>query len=273
MASGKKLLCTDLDDTLLSSDKSISKNNLSAIREMCSKGHYFAFASGRPVQSCLPIAEEYGFNDLPGFYIISYNGALIYDCAKKKTVFTLPLERKYLRIIFDMAAKEHIHCHTYDRKNVVAEHRTAMLEEYTRVIKMPPVVVDDVSEYLEVEPLKIICADLYDKRRLMDFEQKLSPLVKGHLGSVFSSDRLLEYNHIDATKGNGVRRLCDILGVDAKNSVAAGDQENDITMLKAAGIGVAVKNAIPTAKAAAEHITENDNDHDAIAEIIYDLIL
>ncbi|MBR1876476.1 MAG: HAD family phosphatase [Lachnospiraceae bacterium] len=271
--SGKKLLCTDLDETLLSSDKSISEENLNAIFKMTENGHFFAFASGRPVQSCLPLAKEYGFTSISGFYIIAYNGALIYDCAKGETVFTLPLERKYLRLIFDMAAKEHIHCHTYDKEHVVSEYRTAMLEEYTRVIKMPPVVVDDVSAYLKTEPLKIICADLYDRSKLERFEEKIKPLVKGHLDSVFSNDRLLEYNACGASKGNAVLKLCDILGVKHENSIAAGDQANDISMLKCAGTGCAVNNAVDEVKAVADHITENDNNHGAVAEIINSFIL
>ena len=269
----RKLLCTDLDGTLLNTSKKITPRTLDAINEMVSAGHRFAFATGRPIQSSLPLAAEYGFNRLDGFYIISYNGALIYDCHAEKTIFTLPLERKFLRIIFDAAAASHIHCHTYDKTNVVSEHKTAMLEEYTRIIKVPPVVVDNVDTYLEVEPLKIICADLYDRKKLEMFQNRMAPVVDGHLASVFSSDILLEYSAIEATKGNGVMRLCSILNIPFENSIAAGDQENDITMLHSAGLGCAMANATLSTKEAAGYVTENDNDHDGIAEIIYRFIL
>lgn len=268
-----KLLCADLDGTLLNSDKEISTDTLDAISTMLSAGHHFAFATGRPIQSALPLAEKYGFDTLPGFFIISYNGALIYNCHEHRTVCTVPLERKYLRVIFDAAAKAGIHCHTYDKTNVVSEHETAMLREYTRVIKVPPVVVDDVTEYLQVEPLKIICADLYDKSRLEAFQAQMAPAVSGHLASVFSSDILLEYSAISATKGNGVIRLSSMLNVPLQNTIAAGDQGNDISMLQSAGLGCAMANATDDTKKAADFITSADNDHDGIAEIIHTFII
>ncbi len=272
-SDGKRLLCVDLDETLLNTDKSISEENLEAIKELAKQGHFFAFASGRPVQSCLPIAEKYGFDLLEGFYIISYNGALIYDCKNRCTVYTKPLERSYLRLIFDEAAKAGIHCHTYDRFNVVSEHQTAMLEEYTRVIKMPPVIVDDVSTYLDVEPLKIICADLYDRLKLEAFRSRLEDRIKGHLESVFSNDRLLEYGAYGANKGTGILKLCNILNLDPGNSVSCGDQENDLAMIETAGVGCCVQNAVPALKEKADFITENDNNHGAVAEIIRKVIL
>lgn len=268
-----KLLCADLDGTLLNSKKEISDNTLNAIETLLQAGHRFAFASGRPVQSALPLAEKYGFDRLPGFFIISYNGALIYDCYNHRTVCTVPLERRYLRVIFDAAAKAGIHCHTYDKTNVVSEHDTAMLKEYTRVIKVPPVIVDDVTAYLKVEPLKIICADLYDRSRLEAFQAQMEPVVRGHLESVFSSDILLEYSAANATKGNGVIRLCSILNIPIQNSIAVGDQGNDITMLHSAGLGCAMANATDDTKRAADFITSCDNDHDGVAEVIHTFII
>ena len=94
--SEKKLLCTDLDGTLLNTDKIITEKTLNAIRLMIKSGHSFAFSTGRPVQSAIPLAQKYGFMDLPGFYIVSYNGALIYECCTHKTIYTCPFERKYL---------------------------------------------------------------------------------------------------------------------------------------------------------------------------------
>ena len=83
----------------------------------------------------------------------------------------------------------------------------------------------------------------------------------------------MEYLPLGASKGSAVRTLCEMLGVDIKNAYAAGDERNDISMIEAAGVGIAMKNAVNEAKAVADYITENDNDHDGIAEIIDRLIL
>ena len=64
-----------------------------------------------------------------------------------------------------------------------------------------------------------------------------------------------------------------MLSIDIQNAYAAGDERNDISMIEAAGVGVAMKNAVEEAKAAADYITENDNNHDGIAEVIDKLIL
>ncbi len=69
-------------------------------------------------------------------------------------------------------------------------------------------------------------------------------------------------------KGAAVLQLCRILGISPEQAVAVGDESNDISMIKEAGIGVAVKNAVSAAKEAADYITQNDNNHDAVAEVI-----
>ena len=269
----RKLLVVDLDGTLLTTGKTITEKNLQAIRDLTGQGHCFAFATGRPVQSALPLAREYGFDRLGSFYIIAYNGALLYDCAANRTIYTRPMARSDVRLIFDEAAKAKIHCHTYDKSHVISERETAMLKEYTRVIKMPPLVVEDAAAFLDVEPLKVICADLYDRSRLEKFEQRIAPLIGNRLESVFSSDMLLEYNAAGADKGNGMLKLCKLLGVRPENTVAAGDQENDLALLRAAGLSCAMANGTEALKRQADYVTENDNDHDGIAEIINGKIL
>ena len=67
--------------------------------------------------------------------------------------------------------------------------------------------------------------------------------------------------------------LCARLGMDIRDSVAAGDENNDVSMLRAAGVGAAMSNAVPAAKAAADYVTERDNNHDGIEEVIREFLL
>ena len=71
-----------------------------------------------------------------------------------------------------------------------------------------------------------------------------------------------------ANKGYGVEFLCDFLGVPIENAVAIGDEENDISMIRNAGVGVAMKNAVQSVKDAADYVTEHDNNEDGVAEVI-----
>ena len=72
---------------------------------------------------------------------------------------------------------------------------------------------------------------------------------------------------LEASKGNAIRFLCDHLGIDIKDSIAAGDAPNDISMLQAAGYSVCLKNGTEDTKAVADYITEADNNHDGFLEI------
>ena len=93
-----KILFSDLDGTLLNAKKEITPASKAAIEEMISKGHKFMMATGRPIQSALKLAESFGFIQ-PGFYISSYNGALIYDCYEKKTIQKLAIPYEHVRFL------------------------------------------------------------------------------------------------------------------------------------------------------------------------------
>ncbi len=269
----KKLLVVDLDGTLLTTDKKILPRDLEAISRLTAGGHYFAFNTGRPVQSALPIAEEYGFDRLDHFYIIAYNGALIYDCSHRKTIETHPMKRSAVRLIFDEAKKAQLHCHTYDKNHVIAEWETEILREYTRIIRMPTMILEDASAWTAAEPLKVIVAKVNDRKCLEDFLEGIRPKILGEAEAVFSSEILLEFSDVGVDKGSGTLELCKLLGVDPSDTVAVGDQENDLALLRVAGLSCAMKNAAPCLKEAADIITEEDNDHGGISWIIDSLIL
>ena len=92
-----KIFFTDMDDTLLNSEKQVTKENMDAISEALAAGHKIVFNTGRPLSGFLPILKELGL-DREGCYAIAFNGGLIYDCAAKKTLYrrTIPLE--YARV-------------------------------------------------------------------------------------------------------------------------------------------------------------------------------
>ena len=267
-----KILFTDLDGTLLNSDKNISEGNLKAICDMTSQGHKFVIATGRPITSAIQIAEKYGWTG-EGYYISSYNGGLIYDCHSNKSIVEHSMPLKYVRYILDEAYKAGIHAHTYDDKNVVSEHETQELLNYTRTIMVPPIVVDDACKYLTREPIKVITISRGSHEVLDPFRQKIIDYAGDEITTVFSHSELLEFAHPMATKGRALEYMCKHFDIPIKNSVAAGDEENDLSMITAAGTGVAMCNATEAVKAAADYITCNDNNHDGIAEIINRFIL
>ncbi len=267
-----KILFTDLDGTLLDSEKKISQHTLDTIHDMQKAGHKLVLSSGRPINSVLTVAEQFGFTG-PGSYVSSFNGGLIYDCYEQKTLLRSPISFEYVKYIFDQAREAGRHVHTYSATHVVSQGDTPELARYREHVKMPAIITDDILSTLTEEPMKIIVMDLMGRERLEEFRKNLEPWAEGKVSSTFSSPMLLEYGSLASTKGNGIRFLCDYLNVPIENTVAAGDEENDTTMLAAAGIGVAMANGAEKAKAAADYVTVNDNDHDGIAEIIERFIL
>ena len=105
---------------------------------------------------------------------------------------------------------------------------------------------------------------LTDKTKLEAFREQIAEYCKGRIQIVFSSDYYMEILPIQAGKGNAVRFVCEYFHVPLNRSYACGDAENDISMLQAAGIGIAMKNGDEPVKQAADFVTQEDNDHDGL---------
>ena len=103
---------------------------------------------------------------------------------------------------------------------------------------------------------------------MLKFQREHREWQEGKCNSVFSSKEYLEYIPLNTDKGSAVVSLCELFDIPLENAYAAGDERNDISMIQAVGNGFAVQNALDETKAAADYVTESDNEHDAIAEII-----
>lgn len=263
----KKILFTDLDGTLLDSKKDISKRTLDTIRDMIAGGHHFAFVTGRPLPSALEVAEHFGFMG-DGFYVAAFNGGQIYDCAKRKVITEHRMPMEYATFMFKAAHDAGLHVHTYTDDCIVCKENTPELKFYTGPVHMEPIFTDDITKVLDKGPLKIIVMSLKSRQTLIDFRDSMLYWTDGKLCSTFSHDALLEYALPVTTKGNAVRFLAEHLGVDIKDTIACGDEENDITMIDAAGVGVVMKNGNERVKLHADYVTMHTNDEDGMCEII-----
>ena len=120
----------------------------------------------------------------------------------------------------------------------------------------------------EDEPAKLIAIDSKDHSHLEKLRIEIEKKFGNQLTVLFSNKYYLEIFNINSGKGNAVIKLCNILKVPIKNSLAAGDQENDISMIKAAGIGIAMINGADEVKKIADIVTKKDNDNDGLVEFI-----
>ena len=270
--SSPKILFLDIDNTLLTSEKELTQKNRDAIRAALGKGHRIVICSGRPLGGILPLAKELGLM-AEGCCIIAFNGGLIYDCGKRQAVYKEALPLEDVSFLFDQAEKHGLYIHTYVGNDVLIREVCEESDYYVDRIGVNYIVDKELPHSLTEEPVKALVIDLHDKSRLERFRRDTSPLLDGRVSIFFSSDVLLECVKEGVSKGNAVRWLCGHLGIPVSSSVAAGDSENDIPMLKAAAIGCAMLNASAACKEAADYITKSDCDHSGVAEIIRKFLL
>ncbi len=263
----QKILFTDIDGTLLNDAREIPKENKEAIDRAVSAGHYVVIATGRPLESAKTVVENLGLM-MPGCYMIAYNGAIVYDCGKDKILKKESLSYEYVSYLMQRAEEKGLYFHTYNGVKIVTKQDSEELAAYRNHTKLDCQIVDDIVEALEEEPQKVMLIHLTDKEKLEEFQRENMEWQKGKCISFFSMDSYLEYAPENATKGLGMEFLCDYLGIPMDNTIAAGDERNDIPMLETAHIGVAMKNAKDEVKACADYITQRTNNEAGIAEVI-----
>ncbi|MBO5622403.1 MAG: HAD-IIB family hydrolase, partial [Butyrivibrio sp.] len=132
----------------------------------------------------------------------------------------------------------------------------------------PLLITTDVLKDVKEPPSKMICIELHDHEKQERFKCALQDMVGDKLTLLYSNPYYLEIFPSEAGKGSAVKRLAEILSVDIKDTYAAGDEQNDISMIKAAGCGIAMVNGTDLVKKSADVITTYDNDHDGLAEFI-----
>lgn len=267
-----KIIFSDLDETLLCSDKSISDKNRAAIRQATAAGHSFVIATGRPFESAKMINDQLGLND-DGCYIVSYNGGHVYDCYRRKTMCNHRLDMRTIRELFAFADEADLYIQTYQNGEILTKAATEELKLYAGNTNLRAAPRADVLDYLTIAPNKAIIINLSDHVCLERFRTEHAQWAKGKCRMMFSNPQYLEVVPEGISKQSGIRFLMDALGVDRTDTIAVGDEANDIEMIKAAGIGVAVSNANPCVKEAADYVTAGSNDEDAIAEVIYKFVL
>ena len=194
---------------------------------------------------------------------------MLYDFTAQKQILRQTIAPEDLRAVFDEARRRGIYIHTYDNEDVVIERRCdpETARRYCARLQFDFRFIDNLSELSE-SPVKAMSIDFTGQEHTDAFRRWIRSEMRGRLDSYFSERYFLEIVPAGVNKGEGILKLCELLGIPAERSVAAGDEANDLDMLRAAGVGVAMANAIPDAKAVADYVTQRDNNHDGVAEII-----
>ncbi|KGM98089.1 HAD family hydrolase [Clostridium novyi A str. 4552] len=270
-----KLICLDMDGTLLDTNKKISNRTRNAIKKAHEKGVKIAISTGRVFVSAKYYASMLGIS-AP---IIASNGAYIREKDKDKIIYKSPINKNLCNDIINIAKKYDFdfYLNTFDTIISLKPYP----EGYT-YLEMSNELPDDMKVNLEVctnleneatkkngEVIKAIC--ISDNREMLEKARKeISSL--GNLEIVSSLGDNFEIMNKDVSKGKGAKVLADFYGINQDEVICIGDGENDLSMINYAGLGVVMKNAPEYIKKYADYITDT-NDNDGVAKVIEKFVL
>lgn len=267
----KKIIFSDMDDTLLTTDKKICKENVDAINKMIEEGHVFAINTGRPLNAVKKLIG--GINMKKNCYILSFHGTNVYDCENDKIINSNSMDVDETIKILKKIDDSGIHSQTFTIEGIYTTKDDDVLAEYNKYSSEPYKIVKSYDELKGLDLYKVMAIDFENHGRLTKFQEEHISETSGIFSTFFSCPEYLEYTLKGADKGNGVRFLADHLGIPISDTIACGDERNDISMLKAAGLGVCMINGNEEAKRAADYITRANNNNGGIAEVINRFIL
>lgn len=275
-----KLVALDLDGTLFDNSSRISKRNLTAIRSITDKGIHVVISTGRPF-------EGIPFDQIKGTginYAITANGSGIYEISTGKCLYENAMDEELVTPILSFLLTRDIHMdafiggkgytpiqcvETAQKLTVPSSIKNYIITTRTRL--------DNILQFIHENQLKVqkMTLNFYPAAdgTLIDRETVRKFLVSNpSITTVCGGYNNLEFTRADANKGVGLRKLAEILGVNPDATMAIGDTENDLAIIEAAGIGVAMGNATDAVKARADYVTTT-NTKDGVAAAIEHFIL
>ncbi len=266
-----KLILLDLDGTLLTSDKTISPANREALSRAAAAGIHIVPGTGRFYGGMPQVVRDLPFVR----YVVAVNGAQVYDAAEDRTLareelsladaFAVFEELDRLPVIYDC----YLGGFGYDDEAMYARIDEFISDPRTNaMVKSTRRPVPDLRIFLRergrpVQKIQMFFKDM--DRRAAELERL--PGLFPNLAITSSIVNNIEFNAKNANKGEALRFLCRHLRLNVSETMAFGDSGNDLSMIEAAGVGVAMANAGPILREAADYVTDT-NDNDGVAKAI-----
>ncbi|EOH98490.1 cof-like hydrolase [Enterococcus haemoperoxidus ATCC BAA-382] len=261
-----KLVAIDIDGTLLDSNRKISPKVKETLQKANESGMYIVLCTGRPlpgVKEQLAELELYGDND----YVITYNGSLVQATKSNEIISQYTLSYDDFLEIELMSRKVGAHLHTIDDKAIYTANRDigkyTVHEAYLVDMPLKYRAVDEMTPDMSIIKMMMI-----DEPEILDSAiGQLPEEFSSKYTTVKSTEFYYEILNKEASKGNALAKLAEHLGISQSETMAIGDNENDLSMIEYAGIGVAMGNATESVKRAAD-IQTTSNDEDGVAEVL-----
>ena len=267
---GYKLIACDLDETLLNDEHLVGAKNVAAIKRAREEyGVKFVPATGRGFMQIQPELKELQLYDLEGEYVISFNGGALTENKNNRIIEFKGLEFSKMKEIFEAGLNFDVCIHVYTPDNLYVFNLSESERQRIKNQKLEAVYPEVNSvDFLKDTPISKILYQNVDVPYFMSLEEGLKPITDGHCAVSYSSNRYMEFNALGVDKGQGLIDLANKLGIAIEETIAVGDNYNDMAMLKVAGLSVAVNNAVDDVKAACDYTTNANNNEGVVAELI-----
>ena len=260
---GYRMIAVDLDDTLLNSEGSIPAKTAWAVRAATEAGVRVVICTGRTIKGMRRFYDTLGLDTL----MITSGGAEVYD-AQGQVIFAYPVEPKLVKQVLQLAREYHAHAQVYVDGELAYQSRNAYAEKYERSYGFPGIEIPDIYEREDIVTPKVLF--ISDPENILAMQREAETRFP-QLAVKRSKPEFLEFVHPDVSKGEAMKFVAAYYGIDLCDVVAVGDSEIDISMIEAAGLGVAMENASAETKAAADIVCASNNDA-GVADVIEKII-
>ncbi len=273
--SNYKLVALDLDGTLFNNQSKITEDNIKEIRRVSNQGVHVVISTGRPYCG-IPFTQIEGTGIE---YAITTNGSSVYHIPDRKCIYENSMEPDMILPIMDYLLSKRIHFDVFingdafsPEKCVAVGQNLAVPESLKNYILNSRKRITDMPAYIRDNNLRVQKITMNFQRDangvLVDREE-----IKAYFDSrndvtcVCGGYNNLEFTKLGADKGNGLRQLAQYLGVPVADTIAIGDTENDLAIIQAAGVGIAMGNATDAVKAASDDITLSNEESGVAAAL------
>lgn len=260
-----KLIACDMDDTLLNGDIEISERNFKAIKKARDAGIVFLIATGRMYVSAQPYALKLRL-DTP---IVAYNGALVRGSRSGKVFYEHKMKIATAQEVLDYCREMNYYTQFYAGDKLLIEKCNDFSDFYTKISGIPATEIGDELYKAKEEPYKILIMTEIEKfsAAWKNFEEKFA----GKLDVTSSKEGFLELMEPGVNKWEAIKAVAAGFNINPSEIMCIGDSNNDIPMIKNAGIGVAMGNAQDEVKKNAKIVTASNND-DGVALVIESIL-
>lgn len=260
-----RAIALDLDGTLTNHDKVVTPRTRQALLKAQEQGAIIILASGRPTYGIVPVAECLELEKRGG-YILSYNGGNIVNAKTGEKLFSQFLPDAVIPILYKYAREHRYALLGYAGNEIITEMPDdPYVKEESRINKMNIRKVDNLLDALEPHPTKLLMTG--DPTDMIKAEEELVEILGEKMDIFRSAPFFLELVPKGIDKAQSLLRLLSKINLTPADLMAFGDGYNDLSMLKLAGVGVAMANAAPEVRADADYVTLS-NEEDGVAEAL-----